>query len=84
MPRFILSIVAAALMLLLTVSATLAVPLHQHVMTTPSGHQVWIAQGICKNDLQTPIDNLHANVHLGAPGSAFASNPIGLVVQGCP
>jgi hypothetical protein len=54
------------------------------VVTTPSGQQAWIAQGICKNDLQNAIDNLHANFHLGAPAAAFATNGVSFAVAGCP
>ena len=84
MRRLVTSTLTATLLLLLSVSATLAVPLHQHVMTTPSGQEVWIAQGICKNSIQNGIDNLHANFHLGAPAEAFATNGISFVVTGCP
>ena len=84
MRRIVLSIVTAALLTMLSVSATLAVGFHQHVVTTPSGQQAWIAQGICKNDLQNAIDNLHANFHLGAPAAAFATNGVSFAVAGCP
>lgn len=84
MRRLVLSTITAGILVLFSLSATLAVGLHQHVITTPSGQQAWIAQGICKNDLQEPIDNLHERFHQGAPAQAFATNPVAFVAQGCP
>jgi hypothetical protein len=85
MRRLFLAVVTAGLILLSTATATLAVPFHQHYITTPSGEVVPIALGVCTNGLQNAIDNLHANVHLGAPGQAFSSNPITLTtVLPCP
>ncbi|HEX7196512.1 MAG TPA: hypothetical protein VF364_06725 [Candidatus Limnocylindria bacterium] len=84
MRHLFLAILTAGLLLALSVTSTLAVGLHQHYITTPSGAVVPIAQGICANHLQTAIDQLHANVHLGEPGQAFASNPVALHVGSCP
>lgn len=85
MRRLILAAVTSSLLLLTFASTTLAVGFHQHYITTPSGQVVPIAQGVCKNELQNAIDNLHANVHFGAPTEAFASNPIGFsAVAPCP
>lgn len=84
MRRLVISTIAASMLLLGAVSTALAVPLHQHYVTTPSGQVVPIAQGVCMNDLQNAVDNLHANVHQGAPAAAFASNPVGLTSGPCP
>lgn len=75
----------AAVLLLLSASATLAadVPLHQHTLTTPSGNEVQFAGGICKNRLQTPMNNLHMNVHLGSPGDAWRANGFSLDIAFC-
>lgn len=85
MRRLLIATMTAGLLTLGTAASTLAVPLlHQHYLTTPSGNVVAIARGICKNQIQAAIDNLHPNVHLGAPGAAFASNPIALTTGACP
>lgn len=85
MRRLVLSVLTSAIVLLATASAALAVPLHQHELTSPSGNAVQIAKGICKNDLQRAIDNLHMNVHLGTPGQqAWANNGVSLAVVPCP
>lgn len=84
MRRFVISLALGASLLAASASATLAVGLHQHYLTTPSGEVVVIAQGICANDLQNPIDNLHEHFHLGAPAAAFGTNPIVFGVGGCP
>ncbi len=84
MRRIFLAAFTSGLLLLVLASTALAVPFHQHYITTPSGEVVPIAQGICKNDLQQAIDNLHANVHFGAPTQAFVANPIGFSTSGCP
>ena len=76
MHQLFVSIATSAAVLMVSASATLAVGLHQHYITTPSGQVVVIAPGICRMDLQGPIDNLHENFHLGAPFVAFATNPI--------
>lgn len=85
MRRIVTSLLTATLLLVFSVSATLAVPMHQHVLTTPSGQQAWIAQGICQNDLQNALDNFHANVHTGAPSGAFAaSGNLSIARADCP
>lgn len=85
MRRFIIATLSAGLIMLASAASALAVPLHQHYITTPSGEVVPIAGGICKNELQTALDNLHANVHLGAPGKAFTTNPVTLTtILPCP
>ncbi len=86
MRRLIAAAFTAAAMTALVTSSALAVPLHQHYISTPGGGSVPIAHGICANELQTAIDNLHAHVHLGAPTTAFAmeANPIGFSVSSCP
>jgi hypothetical protein len=84
MRRLLAPFLAGAALLALSASPTLAVGLHQHYLTLPSGQVVEIAAGICKNDLQTPIDNLHDNFHLGSPTAAFAGNPVAFSVTGCP
>ncbi len=84
MHRLGISTFVAALLLALSASTALAVPLHQHYIVTPSGEAAAIAQGICMNDLQTAVDQLHANVHFGAPTEAFATNPVGFSAGACP
>ncbi|HET6379565.1 MAG TPA: hypothetical protein VFH63_00820 [candidate division Zixibacteria bacterium] len=85
MRRLVTALLAATLLVMLSVSASLAVPLHQHYLTTPGNGPVPIALGICRNELQRAIDNLHANFHLGAPGAAFSQNPVTLTtVLPCP
>jgi hypothetical protein len=84
MRRFLIAAITSGLLLLALASTALAVPFHQHYITTPSGEVVPIAQGICKNDLQQAIDNLHEHVHFGAPTQAFATNPVAFTVTGCP
>ena len=84
MRRLLVPILAVAALLALSAAPTLAVGLHQHYLTLPSGKVVPIAQGICKNGLQTAIDNLHDNVHFGSPTAAFAGNPVAFSVTGCP
>ena len=84
MRRIVTALLTATLLLAFSVSATLAVGFHQHLVTTPSGQQASIAQGICANRLQNAIDNLHANVHLGAPADAFATNGVSIVATSCP
>lgn len=85
MRRLILAALTSGLLLLTVASTTMAVGFHQHYITTPSGEVVPIALGVCQNELQNAIDNLHANVHFGAPTQAFATNPIGFsAVAPCP
>jgi hypothetical protein len=84
MRRFVISLALGASLLAASASATLAIGLHQHYLTTPSGEVVMIAKGICANDLQNAIDNLHEHFHLGAPTGAFAGNPITFTVGTCP
>ena len=84
MRRLIAPILAAAALLAVAAAPTLAVGLHQHYLTLPSGEIVEIAQGICKNDLQAAIDNLHDNFHLGSPNDAFGENPVVFSLSGCP
>lgn len=84
MRRHLIAPVTAAVLLLASASATLAVGFHQHYLTTPSGEVVPIAQGVCLNELQEPIDNLHEHVHFGAPADAFGSNPISFAAGACP
>jgi hypothetical protein len=84
MRRLLVPLLAGAALIALAASPTLAVGLHQHYLTLPSGQVVEIAAGICKNDLQTAIDNLHDNFHLGSPTAAFAGNPVGFSATGCP
>lgn len=84
MRRLLAPLLAVAALLTLAAAPTLAVGLHQHYLTLPSGQVVEIAQGICMNGLQIPIDNLHDNFHLGSPTAAFADNPVGFSVSGCP
>jgi Ni,Fe-hydrogenase III small subunit len=84
MRRLLAPLLAGALLLPLAVTPTLAVGLHQHYLTLPSGQVVEIAVGICENDLQGAIDNLHEHFHLGSPTAAFAENPVAFSVTGCP
>jgi len=84
MRRVLIPILAAAMALLLSAPLALAVPLHQHYLTAPSGTVVPIARGVCDNEIQTALEQLHANVHLGAPTTAFAGNPIGFSAGACP
>ncbi|HSL97527.1 MAG TPA: hypothetical protein VK831_03050 [Candidatus Deferrimicrobiaceae bacterium] len=84
MRRFIASILAGSAILVLSASPTLAVGLHQHYLTTPSDELVPIARGVCENDLQSAIDNLHVHVHLGAPTEAFSTNGIEFSAGSCP
>lgn len=84
MRRHLIALLSAGLLLLASGSATLAVGFHQHYVTTPSGEVVPIAQGVCHNQLQDAIDNLHEHVHFGAPTDAFASNPIAFTAGACP
>jgi hypothetical protein len=59
--------------------SAMAVPLHQHGITTPSGHVALPAQGFCQNPVvfaegtaaHRALHNFHFHVHLGDP-------PIGL------
>lgn len=83
MRQLFVSTAISAVVLMVSASATLAVGLHQHYITTPSGKVVVIAPGICRMDLQGPIDNLHENFHLGAPIAAFATNPISFTAGAC-
>lgn len=86
MRQLIAAALTAATILAISASSALAVPLHQHYVHTPSGQVVPIANAVCGNELQNAIDNLHANVHLGAPTAAFAmdQNPVGFSVSPCP
>jgi hypothetical protein len=84
MRRLLAPILAVAALVALSASPTLAVGLHQHYLTLPSGQVVEIAAGICKNDLQSAIDNLHEQFHLGSPTAAFAENPVAFSVTACP
>ena len=83
MRRLVISTVLASMLVLGVASTASAVSLHQHYVTTPSGEVVPIAQGVCMNDLQNAVDNLHANVHFGAPATAFGSNPIAFSAGAC-
>lgn len=83
MPRTVITMLSTAILLLASGSAANAVPPHQHYLTTPSGEVVPIALGICANELNTALEQLHANVHLGAPADAFASNPVSLSTGSC-
>lgn len=84
MRRLLAPLLAGAALLALAATPTLAVGLHQHYLTLPSGQVVEIAVGICENDLQAAIDNLHEHFHLGSPTAAFAENPVAFSVTGCP
>lgn len=84
MRRLIAPVFAVAALLALAVTPTFAVGLHQHYLTLPSGQTVSIAGGVCMNDLQNAIDNLHDNFHLGSPTAAFAENPVTFSAGGCP
>jgi hypothetical protein len=84
MRRLLGPLFAGAALIALSASPTLAVGLHQHYLTLPSGQVVEIAAGICANDLQIAIDNLHEHFHLGSPTEAFADNPVAFSVTGCP
>lgn len=84
MRRLIAPLLAGAALLGLAVTPTLAVGLHQHYLTLPSGEVVPIAVGVCENDLQNAIDNLHDNFHNGSPTAAFAENPVAFSAGGCP
>jgi hypothetical protein len=84
MRRLLAPLLAGAALIALSASPTFAVGLHQHYLTLPSGQVVEIAKGICKNDLQAAIDNLHDNFHLSSPAAAFAGNPVAFSVTGCP
>jgi hypothetical protein len=84
MRRLLAPLLAGAALLPLAATPTLAVGLHQHYLTLPSGQVVEIAVGICENDLQGAIDNLHEHFHLGSPTAAFAENPVAFSVTGCP
>lgn len=83
MRRLLAPLFAGAVLIALSAGPTLAVGLHQHYLTLPSGQRVEIAAGICKNDLQNAIDNLHENFHFGSPTEAFAGNPVEFSVTGC-
>lgn len=84
MRRLIAAILSSSAIVVLSASPALAVGLHQHYLTTPSSELVPIARGVCKNDLQAAIDNLHAHVHLGAPTEAFSTNGIEFSAASCP
>lgn len=85
MHRFATSLLAATALAVAASASALAndVPLHQHHLTTPGGNEVEFARGICKNELQTPMNNLHRQVHLGSPGDAWAENGFSLRIVFC-
>lgn len=83
MRRLVISTLLASMLVLGLASTASAVTLHQHFITTPSGEVVPIAQGVCMNNLQNALENLHANVHFGAPAAAFGSNPIAFAPGAC-
>lgn len=56
------------------------VPLHQHYINTPHG-PVAIASQFCDGEQSVAFDNLHFNVHLGAPG--LQSGVVTISAAGC-
>ena len=69
MRRLILLVIGVGGILVGTVSAAGAVPLHQHLLTTPGATNIAIAGGLCVADAQgqhdTAFHNFHSNVHVG-------------------
>ena len=81
MRRLLLVLALTGMMVLgLGVSAAMAVPVHQHGFTTPSGTTALTAQGFCQNTdvfaegtaAHGALHNYHFKVHL-------ADTPVGFV-----
>ena len=87
MKRILLLVTLAVLMAaMLAVSALPAIaqpPPHRHFLTTPQGTTHEIAGGIACAAHQPAFTNFHENVHTGAPGEAFADNPVTITAQLC-
>ena len=86
--RKLLATLIAAIALALSAAPTLAVPPHNHWLTTGSGTEVHVGPYVCDNpDIFDAWLNFHMNVHVGVPGTqAFAngSNPVSIRATLCP
>lgn len=76
---FTVLVLTLGLVIAFGAGSAMAVPLHQHSLSTPSGHVALPAQGFCQTpdvfaegaNAHRAFHNFHSNVHLGNPPVGF-------------
>lgn len=72
-----MTLVMATMMAISALPALAQVPPHRHFLATP-GTTTEISRGIACAAHQPAFTNFHEVVHTGAPGAAFADNPVSI------
>jgi len=89
MRKLMLALVLASMMLGAVALPALAdgVPVHDHILLTPSGSDPEVAPATCTSMAHDAFHNFHSLVHRGTPGNfAFdqENNPVDIISVSCP